>query len=350
MESRKSQHDVVVPTVSQMISEKNRIRLPRSFQVFNKCLKFVSSDFAIICFVLARSKNNYYYQVAEARATATSRPATSFVCALPSCFESTSIYEHPLKRQMTLHDRWGSTNVPKKDLFESVNNEPRGTGATTTQTITTATSNTSPTNGITQCNIEKETRDWIKNVVIGFNLCPFAAKPVREDGQFTVHVVRGNDESQISSILFDEMKRLVTESGTSIIVSPDFNSKNFYDFLDFVQYMEDEMMEESGLDGVLQIATFHPLYEFAGSGREDADNYTNRSPYPMFHILKEDEVANAVDRLGGDSKKVWGRNMELLKEMESSLGRENFERSMSGHAVNGLDALLKSKSSFLDDQ
>ncbi|KAL7485463.1 LOW QUALITY PROTEIN: hypothetical protein ACHAW6_011060 [Cyclotella cf. meneghiniana] len=94
-----------------------------------------------------------------------------------------------------------------------------------------------------------------------------------------------------------------------------------------VQYLEEDMMEENdNLRGVEQITPFHPLFQFEGSG--SVDNYTNHSPYPMFHILRENEVSKAVDKLGGDASQVWKRNVGLLENMEMKLEREVVEKAM----------------------
>ena len=96
--------------------------------------------------------------------------------------------------------------------------------------------------------------------------------------------------------------------------------------------IEDDVMEEHDLHGLVQIAPFHPKFAFAGSG-DGIDNYTNRSPYPMFHILRENEVGMAVDKLGGDASKVWQRNVDLLEGMDEKFGREDVKKIMKGESL-----------------
>merc|ERR1712238_479258 len=91
---------------------------------------------------------------------------------------------------------------------------------------------------------------------------------------------------------------------------------------------------------ITQIAPFHPMFEFSGSTSRGIDNLTNRSPYPMFHILREVEVSSAVDKLGGDSGKVWQRNISLLNKFKDELGREKTERIMRGEKVDGMEEII----------
>merc|ERR1711971_7502 len=104
---------------------------------------------------------------------------------------------------------------------------------------------------------------------------------------------------------------------------------------------EEDVMDEHDLHGLVQIAPFHPQFEFNGSGSNGIDNFTNRSPYPMFHIIRENEVTNAVDKLGGDASKVWSRNIKLLESMNERWGREGTEKAMMGEYIEGIDELLK---------
>jgi len=90
----------------------------------------------------------------------------------------------------------------------------------------------------------------------------------------------------------------------------------------------------------VKIAPFHPLFEFSGSGIESVDNLTNRSPYPTFHILREEEVSTAVRKIGGDSSKIWQRNVSLLQTFEEELGREKTEMIMRGEKVECMEDIL----------
>ena len=133
-----------------------------------------------------------------------------------------------------------------------------------------------------------------------------------------------------------------SKPGTTVVVAPEYHPDDFERYMSLVQHIEDEVMDEHELHGLVQIAPFHPQFEFEGSGKEGIDNYTNRSPYPIFHILREDEVEGAVKQLGGDASKVWSRNVSLLESMEKRLGKDGVEKAMRGEeAVDGMDDLLK---------
>jgi len=190
--------------------------------------------------------------------------------------------------------------------------------------------------------IKSQSMDWIKKVVIGYNLCPFADRPLKEN-KLKVSVVRGNDGQQVAGAVVYELiaRSDESQSGTTIVIAPEFHPDDFEQYMSLVQLIEDDVMEKHDLHGLVQLASFHPEYEFAGSGAEGIDNYTNRSPYPMFHILREDEVEGAVEKLGGDASKVWSRNVKLLETMDERLGREGAKKAMRGEVVDGMDALLK---------
>ena len=104
-------------------------------------------------------------------------------------------------------------------------------------------------------------------------------------------------------------------------------------------------MENLNLHGIVQLAPFHPQFVFEGSAPDGIDNYTNRSPYPMFHILREDEVSRAVDKLDGDAGKVWRRNIDLLEMMVDRFGKEVAVRAMmiemDGLPLEGMDEMMR---------
>jgi uncharacterized protein len=180
--------------------------------------------------------------------------------------------------------------------------------------------------------IENAARNWLEQIVIGLNLCPFAERPVRTN-KLRIHVVRGNDEhvllSSMLCALFLQKEQLGT---TTLVVCPECHANDFTEYLNVLNKME-ALLEEHDLTGVLQIAPFHPLFEFEGSSSSSSssvhvDNYTNRAPYPIFHILREDEVERAVEMLQGDAGRVWKRNVRLLETMHKELGAQDFEQVM----------------------
>ena len=132
-------------------------------------------------------------------------------------------------------------------------------------------------------------------MVIGLNLCPFAAKPHRlkqvryvlEDGQ--------NIKSLNDCLLYEARYLLATSPGkveTTLIVHPNLLT-DFQDYLDYL-WAAEQLLRQQQMEGILQLASFHPDYQFAGTPKETASNYTNRSPYPMLHLLREESIENAL--------------------------------------------------------
>ena len=127
------------------------------------------------------------------------------------------------------------------------------------------------------------------------------------------------------------------------MICPDLYPTNFHTFLQVYNILNEGILKEEydddddddegegeELSTYIQIAPFHPLFEFEGSGPDGVDNYTNRSPYPMFHILREDDVGYAVDVLDGDASQVWKRNVELLEALGDEFDDETMQLIMSG--------------------
>jgi len=170
------------------------------------------------------------------------------------------------------------------------------------------------------------TRSWIERVVVGLNLCPFAERPMKLD-QLNLEVVRGKDEEEIIASVFYHMILLSSpeKHGTSVVVTPDIFENNFNGFIDLVQSIE-ESMYKYDLHGVIQLAPFHPQFEFAGEDNTKISTFTNKSPYPMIHILRESEVSAAVNQLDGDSSRVWKRNIKLLETLEDRLGSDRITK------------------------
>jgi hypothetical protein len=179
--------------------------------------------------------------------------------------------------------------------------------------------------------IEKETMEWVRRVVVGWNLCPFADRPLRE-GALHLNTVRGMDEETILGVVLGEMLVRKETPGTTLVIAPECYPDDFESYLQFVTALEEDLMEEYELHGHVQVAPFHPLFEFAGSGKEGIDNYTNRAPYPIFHVLREQEVEAAVDKLDGDASRVWRRNVELLEDMQETLGTDGVKEAIAGKA------------------
>lgn len=140
-----------------------------------------------------------------------------------------------------------------------------------------------------------DTRRWIELAVIGLNLCPFA-KAVVAKSQVRYVLSDATTSGALLEALGVELALLrdtpATDIDTTLIVHPQVLT----DFLDYNDFLDsaDALVAELGLEGTLQVASFHPHYQFAGTDAEDIENATNRSPYPTLHLLREDSVSRAV--------------------------------------------------------
>ena len=143
--------------------------------------------------------------------------------------------------------------------------------------------------------VVEATRAWVQRAVIGLNLCPFAKAPMAK-GQVRFVVCETDDPRTLLDTLGAEMQHLVQADAeqveTTLLIHPNVlgDFSEFNDFLDAA----DAALEDAGLAGVLQIASFHPDYQFADTAPDDVANATNRSPYPTLHLLREASVDRAV--------------------------------------------------------
>ena len=165
---------------------------------------------------------------------------------------------------------------------------------------------------MTDKQIINQTTNWIKQVVIECNFCPFAAKALLKK---TIHykVVESANAQSGLKILLSEMKYLDLHNNleTSFIIFPN-NFKTFNSYLSLLE-MAEELISDNDYDGVYQVASFHPAYCFAGSTKSDAANYTNRSPYPMLHILREESVTRALTTFP-HPEKIPERNIDFARQ------------------------------------
>lgn len=173
------------------------------------------------------------------------------------------------------------------------------------------------------------TVQWIQKTVIGLTLCPFAERPFKTK-ELSLHIIRGNDPPSIAEAVTEQLLLKRDQRGTAIVVCPEFHPDDFEEYLAMIQYLEQRVMTYFELHDFVQIAPFHPQFAFDGSG-DDVECYTNRSPYPMMHVLRVDEVDRAVNKfLGGDPGKVWRRNKRLLGILEEKLGRMKIVKLLLG--------------------
>lgn len=167
----------------------------------------------------------------------------------------------------------------------------------------------------------EDTRRWLEKAVIGLNLCPFA-KAVYVKGQVRfVHspaTTRGELLEHLGTELVLLRDTPPEETDTTLLVHPHV-LQDFADFNDFLDEA-DALLQALDLEGVFQVASFHPQYRFEGSGPDDIANFTNRSPWPTLHLLREDSVARAVEAFP-DPDVIVGRNIATLRR----LGREGWE-------------------------
>lgn len=138
-----------------------------------------------------------------------------------------------------------------------------------------------------------QTKRWIVDVVIGCDLCPFAANVVKQRTIF-YKVETSTDRHKCLDSFVQEMVRLDNNETieTSLLIFPNTFEK-FDDYLDLLSQAE-KLVKEKGNEGIYQVASFHPLYLFTGSDENDAANYTNRSIYPMLHLLREESIDKAL--------------------------------------------------------
>lgn len=164
------------------------------------------------------------------------------------------------------------------------------------------------------------TRQWISSVVIDLNLCPFARREWERD---SIRYVNSDaeDESELLRTLAAELDLLSRDPAieTTFLIHHKALG-HFPAYLDFLT-TGDLLLEQLGFDGVFQIASFHPDYQFAGTLPDAAENYSNRSPYPMLHILREESVSAAVMAYP-DTESIPARNIERLnREGAASMSR-----------------------------
>lgn len=166
------------------------------------------------------------------------------------------------------------------------------------------------------------TQRWLERAVIGLNLCPFA-KAVHVKRQVRFVLCEATTPDGLREVLAAELQLLRDTPAevidTTLLVHPHVLDA-FLDYNDFLDEA-DALVAELGLEGVLQVASFHPRYRFAGSGEDDIGNFTNRSPYPTLHLLREESVARAVAAYP-DPDVIVERNLATLER----LGIEGWRR------------------------
>ena len=159
------------------------------------------------------------------------------------------------------------------------------------------------------------TRHWLEKAVIGLNLCPFA-KAVYVKNQVRLVVSQARHADDLLDELDKELDLLVAtpadEIDTTLLIHPTL----FDDFLDFNDFLEiaEGVVDEHGLEGVIQLASFHPQFQFEGTEPDAISNYTNRAPFAILHLLREDSVERAVDAFP-DADAIFEQNILTLEKL-----------------------------------
>jgi len=159
------------------------------------------------------------------------------------------------------------------------------------------------------------TRVWLERAVIGLQLCPFA-KAVYVNEQVRYVVSDAQTADALREALARELRTLIATDAsvldTTLLIHPQLLT-DFLDYNDFLDVAE-STVEKIGVSGVVQIASFHPAYQFAGTTSDDVTNFTNRSPYPMLHLLREASVSRAVEAFP-DAPNIYQRNIETMRRL-----------------------------------
>ena len=181
-----------------------------------------------------------------------------------------------------------------------------------------------PTSSLCDKHVIDATLMWVDDIVIKHNFCPFA-RYVRTPNQIRCVVVAGYTGDVIQS-LFDELRHLEENesTATTLIALTHSTIADFDEYLD-VLAIGDNMLHDWGYSGTYQLASFHPNYVFDGSDVDDAENYTNRSPYPLLHLIREADISRYMKK-EEDAEKIFSHNIEKAQ----ALGCPYFENVLEG--------------------
>ena len=181
---------------------------------------------------------------------------------------------------------------------------------------------TAATEGSLQNRMVQDTLRWLERAVIGLNLCPFA-KAVYVKGQVHCTVSQASNLEALRDDLLQALKDLVAhepaERDTTLLIIQNL-LQDFVDYNDFLNVADDCLLALD-LEGEIQIASFHPQYQFAGTDIDDVTNFTNRSPYPTLHLIREDSIDEAVKAFP-EAEAIFETNMQTMEK----LGTEGWEK------------------------
>ncbi len=178
-----------------------------------------------------------------------------------------------------------------------------------------------------------ETQRWIERAVIGLELCPFARAPLVQH-RLRMQVSHARDATRLLEDLREELRFLHAADPahleTTLLIHP-FVLEDFLDFNDFLD-AADALLHELGLDGEIQVASFHPDYRFADTAADAMENFTNRSPHPTLHLLRESSIDRALAS-GIDTDAIYARNIETLRRLGADGWDALWSESAAGTAT-----------------
>ncbi len=168
---------------------------------------------------------------------------------------------------------------------------------------------------LTEEEVLEQTRAWLEKAVIGLNLCPFA-KAVYVKNQVRLVVSKARHADDLLEELDRELDLLVATPAEHIDTTLLIHPSLFEDFLDFNDFFEiaDGVVDEHGLEGVIQLASFHPQFQFDGTEPDDISNYTNRAPFAILHLLREESVDKAVE-VFPEADAIFEQNIDTLEKL-----------------------------------
>ncbi len=166
----------------------------------------------------------------------------------------------------------------------------------------------------------QQTKEWVEQIVVGLNLCPFAQYPLQAE---TIRYLAVANTNQLRTIVADELQYLSAGDSDEVETTLLVIESGYEDFLAYLDLIDQcqAILVQGDYEGEIQIASFHPQYQFADLNADDVRNYTNRSPYPMIHLIRESSISRAVDTYPNIDH-IPVRNQELLLK----LGKGYFEK------------------------
>ncbi|MDW6004226.1 DUF1415 domain-containing protein [Vibrio mangrovi] len=182
-----------------------------------------------------------------------------------------------------------------------------------------------------QTSIHQRVEQWLTQVVIGLNLCPFAAKPHKKK-QIKIYISQAQQEEKLLEDLYQQFLELdstpADQLETTLVVVPYFLS-SFDDYNQFIDWI-DALIMQHNWEGIYQVATFHPDYCFAGNRPEDDENLTNKSPYPIYHLIREESIEKVLARYP-HPESIPENNIQRISTLTSEEKTRLFSYLMTTH-------------------